>query len=423
MAEEHGRLRAVGFTLLGFFAWGSTFLSRTALSYFAQSTSGRLELTATELGIINLGTSVAFCISSIVVGSIADRKQNHGSLLALSCGFTAILMLLTNAVAADFGLLLTVRTLLGLACGPVFALATALARQAATPSQFPLALGVVANGEAIFASTLGPILIVALMTRMDWTAANTLLTIPVLTVAAFTYFATRRLTTPPPTAAALEDQARNPVAEAVSLLRYRNVWLSTLLSILSMVALWTVLIYGPMFWTGPGQTTAEQMGLLMTLMGLTYGIWNFILPALSNRIGRKPVCVLAGLAGAIAMAALWLAPASAIAAPLFILFGGISSSISVLYMGLIPVESVPQRVATSSCALVVGASELIGVALGPLAAGLVADNVGIPAAMGLGAGCMAATALLAVALRESVTTGRRIGPTQRFHRPGGAISS
>jgi MFS family permease len=252
----HGhQLRLIGFTALGFFAWGTTFLSRTSLSYFQQASTDPLELTATELGIINLGTSLAFCISSIAVGGIADRKQNHGQLLAVSCLLTGAFMIATNAVADHFALLLTIRILLGLACGPVFALATALARHSADPARYPVILGVVANGEAFYASALGPILILGLLARLDWTQANSILALPVLIVAATSYVATRRQhddrlehrSSPD-----LNDPARVAQSSIWRLLGYRNVWLSTLLAVLSMIALWTVLIYGPCSGPDPG---------------------------------------------------------------------------------------------------------------------------------------------------------------------------
>ncbi|CAL8971157.1 hypothetical protein PROP_03586 [Propionicimonas sp. T2.31MG-18] len=65
-----------------------------------------------------------------------------------------------------------------------------------------------------------------------------------------------------------------------------------------------------MFWTGPGQLSTTRMSLLMTIMGLAYGVWNLVLPGLSNRIGRRPVCALASAGGAIGLALLWIDPAS-----------------------------------------------------------------------------------------------------------------
>jgi MFS family permease len=152
------------------------------------------------------------------------------------------------------------------------------------------------------------------------------------------------------------------------------------------------------------------MSLLMTIMGLAYGVWNLVLPGLSNRIGRKPVCALASAGGSIGLALLWIDPPSPIAPPLFVLFGGIASSTATFYLGLIPVESVPANVATASCALVVGASEAIGVALGPFLAGLIADRAGLPAAMGLAAGCMALSAVLSLALRETAGPNSNTSP-------------
>lgn len=383
------------FTLLGFSAWGFTFLSRTALSYYTDA----VKLSAGDLGTINLVTAVMFCVSTIIIGKIADKKQNHTFLMGISCLIVFAMSLLTPAVINSHALLLIVRSVLGIGCGPIYALAAGIIRKEGRAQSYSLNLGIVSNGEALLASAAGPIIIVALLDSMSWVTVNSLIALSVLLVALAAFYSTKHTVQIP---ACAESRQGGESTSLKELLKYRNVILSAVLATLSMIALWIVLIFAPLYWTDVAVVDKKLMSQLIMLMGLSYAVWNIILPGISEKFGRKPVCVVFGVLGGISLLAMFLTPQAFFTKLLFVLFAGISSSLAVFFMGVIPVESVPSQLTTSSCSVVDGIANLAGVAIGPWIGGIIADYVGLTHSMLFAAICMFVAALLSCFLKETV---------------------
>jgi predicted MFS family arabinose efflux permease len=193
-------------------------------------------------------------------------------------------------------------------------------------------------------------------------------------------------------------------AETVSylaMLRYRNMILCVLMSIF-MVA-WMVLGWAflPLFYVKVRQLSAGQMSVLMSLLGLSAAFFSFIVPRLSDRLGRRPVVVASNLLGVLVpLAALYFdGPLYLLGALIFL--GWSASGTFPLFMGTIPSETIPARYVATSMGLTVGIGEILGGVSGPAAAGWAADRYGLTAPILIQAGCAVAGALLALALKET----------------------
>jgi len=81
------------------------------------------------------------------------------------------------------------------------------------------------------------------------------------------------------------------------MLRYRNMILCVLMSIF-MVA-WMVLGWAflPLFYVKVRELSAGEMSVLMSLLGLSAAFFSFVVPGLSDRLGRRPVVVAFNLLG------------------------------------------------------------------------------------------------------------------------------
>ena len=80
-------------------------------------------------------------------------------------------------------------------------------------------------------------------------------------------------------------------------MRHRNMWLCMLMAIF-MVA-WMVLGWAflPLFYTKVRQIGNGQMSVLMSVLGLSAAFFSFVVPALSDRFGRRPVIVIFNFIG------------------------------------------------------------------------------------------------------------------------------
>jgi MFS family permease len=185
------------------------------------------------------------------------------------------------------------------------------------------------------------------------------------------------------------------------MLRYRNIWLCMLMSIV-MVA-WMVLGWAflPLFYVRIRQLTTGQMSLLMSVLGLSAAFFSFIVPRLSDRFGRRPVIVAFNLIGLLVpLAALYFDGSLYVLAGL-IFIGWAASGTFPLFMGTIPSETIPARYVATSLGLVMGLGEILGGVSGPWAAGWAADRYGLRAPIMIEAGCAILGTLLAVFLRET----------------------
>jgi MFS family permease len=126
------------------------------------------------------------------------------------------------------------------------------------------------------------------------------------------------------------------------------------------------------------------------------------MPALSDRLGRKPVMVISVI-GAFCFLAL-LAQCDAnppkLFASLFMTLFFIFALIT-LTVGPISAESVPAKLMTTASGLVVGIGEIFGGGIAPALAGYVAKHYGIEHVLYLALGALVIGFLTALSLRET----------------------
>jgi predicted MFS family arabinose efflux permease len=147
--------------------------------------------------------------------------------------------------------------------------------------------------------------------------------------------------------------------------------------------------------------TPQQMGVALSMGGIAAVIGGLAFPALSDRIGRKPVCVIGCFAGVFSpLALLWL-PGDPVLLAGAILIGWLPLGIAPLYCAVIPSESVPPALTTSAIGLSMGVAELLGGVVAPFAAGQAADAFGLAATLWLCLGCAVAAGVFALGLRET----------------------
>jgi MFS family permease len=185
------------------------------------------------------------------------------------------------------------------------------------------------------------------------------------------------------------------------MLRIRNVWVCSLISCF-MVA-WMVLGWAflPVFFVHYRHFAAIDMGHVMSVLGVCAALGGFVVPALSDRFGRKPVMIVFLLLGALCpLAALYCTGSLYVLAGLMFI-GWLAAGAFPLYMGTIPAESTSPRLIATAMGLVVGIGEIVGGFLAPPVAGWVADRTSLAAPIMIEAGCAVAGGLLALLLVET----------------------
>jgi MFS family permease len=118
---------------------------------------------------------------------------------------------------------------------------------------------------------------------------------------------------------------------------------------------------------------------VLTGQGVGSSLGIAVLPAISDRFGRKPVMIVALIVELAALWALMVVGANAVA--LFVaLFVATFMNFGVvgINMGPLTTASVPAAVSATATGLVIGVGEIFGGGLAPVIAGGIADAMGIP---------------------------------------------
>jgi MFS family permease len=378
--------------------FGFLFLDRNAASFVMPFIVTDLGFNNKQVGLIASALSFTWAISAFLGGALSDRTGWRKPILLASVVAFSLCSFLSG-LAASFAALFAARLLMGLAEGPFLPVCQSLVASESDPARRGHNMGVMQNfGSNILGSFLAPLLLVPIAQHWSWRTSFFLAGIPGLVMALLiARYVREPQNKPQPTAAG------RPGADIsyLAMLRYRNMILCVLMSIV-MVA-WMVLGWAflPLFYVKVRQVSGIQMGVLMSLLGLSAAFFSFIVPRLSDRYGRRPVVLGFNLLGLLVPLAALYCGSSLYLLGALIFLGWSASGTFPLFMGTIPSETIPARYVATSLGLTVGIGEIFGGVSAPAVAGWAADRYSLAAPMFIQAGCAVVGALLALALKET----------------------
>jgi len=420
----------VGLMILFSFAFGFVFFDRNALNFLAPFVVRDLHLSNTQIGLISAGFPSAWAIAGYRGGAWSDATGRRKPFLL---GAFLIFSLCSglSGLATSYAALLTSRILMGLSEGPIMPVMQSLVVAESSASRRGLNMGFVQNfGSNLIGSTVAPLVLVAIAAFYGWRVAFYLAALPGLIFAVLIW---RYVREPAPVAhggfvaeggsmgegssaagggsaaevgsAASSDPAgRGAEASGMRLLdviKERNMWLCILISIFMVPWMILAWVFFPLFYVNIRHVALSDMSLLMSVLGVSAALFGFIVPGISDKIGRKPVMIGFCLIGVLTPISLlyYTGPLTVLAALIFI--GWSASGVFPLFMGTIPSETIPARYIATSLGLVMGLGELIGGVLTPVGAGWAADNYGLQAPVYIEAACALIATVLALFLRET----------------------
>lgn len=383
-------------------AWGVVSVEYLSLGYLAPFIEPALNLSNTQVGILVSGACVCFALSSYVTGAIADRIGKRRQLIvSFLLAFSAASVL--SGFATSFLTLLAARLLMGLLEGPILPLAQSIVALESPTERRGLNMGIVQSVGFGLLTGMAPLLLVALAGRYGWRCGFFVVALPGLICAGLLWVILRG-TTPPLAnekggASLSADEAAEDRRPA---LRSRNIWLCCAVSLLYIGFFLTATSYLPLFYVKLRQLPPAAMSALMSSVGIAGIVMGVLVPAVADRIGRKPTAILASAVGVLCplAALLYVGPLPILWLLMFI--GMAPIGVSTLSMATIPAESVPVRSISRAIGLCVGIGTLVGGGAGPTIAGWIADRWNLRGALLFQAGCAALMAVLAIPLRETL---------------------
>jgi predicted MFS family arabinose efflux permease len=350
---------------------------RNALSFLMPFVQPELGLNNTQVGVLAGGLSLTWAIAAFGVGFVADRFGSRKRML-VACTALFALCSFGSGVAAGFGFMLLTRLVMGIAEGGIMPLSQSLLVAQVDPRQRGLAMGIAQGfGSSLMGSFVAPVLLVGFAEAFGWRHAFFLAGAPGLLMALLIAWTIRD--TPARHSAAPSEAAGRSDVRAV--LRDGNVIRCVIIStafVGYLVVSWTFL---PLYLTQVRRYAPDTMSWVMGVLGIAATLYSFLIPGLSDRIGRRPVMlVVPVLALILPLATLYL-PVSAWGLAGLFFIGWSFTGIMPLFMATIPAESVNARHVGSALGLCMGGSEILGGVLAPLVSGVAADRFGLQAAL------------------------------------------
>jgi MFS family permease len=385
--------------------FGFVFFDRNAANFLMPFIADDLHFNNEQVGWVASALSFTWAIASFLGGWYSDRTGNRKTLLLITvvafslCSFA-------SGLAASFLTLISARLLMGLAEGPILPIAQSLVAIESTAAKRGNNMGVMQNfGSNLLGSFAAPLILVAVASSYNWRWAFYLAGVPGLIMALLIAKYVRQ----PVTTIAPSTPTRPETNMGFwEMMQHRNMWLCMLMAIF-MVA-WMVLGWAflPLFYTKVRLISKVQMSYLMSVLGLSAAFFSFVVPALSDRFGRRPIIVIFNFIGLLVPLAALHFHGSLFMLGALIFFGWSASGTFPLFMGTVPSETIPARYVATSLGMVVGLGEILGGVGAPAISGRAADHYGLQAPLIIMAVCAIVGTVLALFLRETAPRARQM---------------
>lgn len=386
--------------------FGIVFFDRNSLNFLMPFVQDEMHLSNTQVGMLTSALSLTWAVSGLLLGRLADRTGRRKPIIvAATILFSACSFL--SGIAETFALLLASRLLMGIAEGGVLPISQSLTAREVSPERRGLAMGVMQNvGSNLLGGFAAPILLVTFAAAYGWRHAFFLAGVPGMISALLIWLMIRE--SAPPTSPEIAAAAPPPFRDVIAA---RNVQLCTVIAVLLLSHFLICWTFVPLYLTRVRNVAPGMMGWLMGAIGVASAASGFIVPAISDRLGRRPVMIVVPLVGlALPLGALFYGgPTWSLAAIFFV--GGMLNGASPLFLATIPSEAVDARYTATALGFIMGTGELLGGVLGPTLAGKAADSLGLSAPLWIMVGLSIGGSFVSLFLRE--TAPRRLLTSSR----------
>ncbi|MEM7704495.1 MAG: MFS transporter [Pseudomonadota bacterium] len=334
-----------------------------------------LGLNYQDLGLIAGVLALTWGLAAVITGSLSDRFGYRRVLVTTTIAFSVLVA--ASGLATGLLTLLLLRGLMGFAEGGFLPASIVATLRAAKPSRSGLMVGLQQMSAPLVGLFLGPIIAIGLLRVLPgWEWVFAMVAIPGFIVA-FLLWRVIRDTVPgsPSNETPLNT---SPKASFGTAIKNRNVIFCALAMLGFLSSLHTLSAFMPNYLTDHIGMSIDRMGFVLSSLGAGGVLGMILIPALSDRAGRKRVMVIALIFAVLALFALTRlsSGALAISACLFVVSASISGVVAIT-VGPFINGSVPPTITATATGIVSGAGEMVGGAFAPAIAGGIAQENGI----------------------------------------------
>jgi MFS transporter, ACS family, hexuronate transporter len=363
-------------------AFGFVFFDRLALNFLSPFLVPELQLNNTQLGALAGGLALTWAIAGYAVGTLSDYFQNRKTLLVCAIVIFSICSV-GSGLANSFLTLLAARLVMGFAEGPVLPIAQSIMAAESSEHRRGFNMGVLQNFfSALLSNFAAPLVLVAIGQIYGWRSAFYIAAVPGFVVAALIVAFIRE---PSSGAAPISTASARNTIPLSTMLKHRNIWVCAIVSCLMVSWLLIQITFLPIYLVQVRGLSPSAMSVAVAATGIATAASSIIVPALSDRFGRRPILILSGIVGVIAPVTTVMFDGPL---PLMVLFMGVGylaiGSFS-LFMATVPSETIPPTHVATALGFIMGVGELAGGFAGPALAGIASDVFGPSSSMWIAA--------------------------------------
>ena len=280
--------------------WGFIAVQRIVIAIIMPAIQEDLKFSFTDVGAILSVTGFVWAFGTIIWAGIADHYGRRP--VVVFCTIFAAVFSFITGMLHTFGQLMIIRGILGFFEGGPWGPAVATVAEEAPPEKRGRWISLIPAGFPLIGMGLGPLLAVWLMGAFhSWRAVFYVISIPGVLLAIILWFIMRE--TPSMIKRKKlrqQGQTKDVYDEAgvkvrmIDVLKYKNVLISTLVSIPVMAWLWIFSGFSALWLTKVHGFSMGAMGAVMGAAGVGTCLGNISMGAVSDNIGRKKAIIING---------------------------------------------------------------------------------------------------------------------------------
>lgn len=394
--------KAVALLSLGF---GLVSVDRFMIMPLFPVIARELQLNYVDLGMISGALAVSWGAAALFWGNLSDRIGHRKVIIGSIIAFSLLVGL--SGIATGLLALLVVRVLMGLADGAFTPVSISATIAASAPSRHGFNLGLQQMMSPLLGLAITPLLVTQLLKFIDWRLVFLLLAIPGLVLAALMGRVLREYGSTAVTGPAFQNQQarkerRSILANWATVIRWRNppILIGCMLCWLVNLAVNSTLM--PSYLLDVHHFNLQQAGMILSAFGFGGALGSLVFPALSDRLGRKPVMIFSAFGACLSLilSLQWAGSALEMFCCMFVM-AMFNATCITLTVGPLATESVPPSLMATSSGMIIGFGEIFGGGISPVIVGQYAQSNGLFAALHAGPVALGVGLILALLLTET----------------------
>ncbi|GLU45190.1 MFS transporter [Allomuricauda sp. NBRC 101325] len=375
--------------------FGCLFFDRLALNFLIPFVVEDIALSDTQIGLLAGVLSLAWAVSSYFSTAWAEAN-NKKKVVFVAAVFIFSFCSFGTGIAISFTGLLVARLVMGFSEGAVIPLAQNFVEKESSPNRLGLNAGILQGvGSALFGSILAPIILVSIAENLGWRNAFYIAGVPGLILGLLSWFFVKKST-----AESLGKRADTSI-HLKELLKYNNVKWGIPVACCVFGWWFATLPFISKYFVEAQGMSPDQMGKTMGLLGVSGLLASIIVPALSDRFGRKNIMLIFMVMGVLYPFAVYFLNGTAFHLPAMFITYFMMGCLAMI-AAVIPSEAVPPPLRAKTMGLIMGVGEIVGGVIIPAIAGILSDNINPSAFLWVSAAMAFMGILFTIKLKETL---------------------